>query len=233
MTLQTILQDVADEIGIKRPSTFVGNTGDSNAVRLLAQAKAEIRVLRRDAEWTELLKVHTFTTSNGTVKYDLPSDFRSFVNATWWDRTEDWPLIGPATNETWQTIVSGDVNLATQSWFRIIAGQIELYPVPGETNTIAFEYIADTPIDTDGDGTGDAKTWQADSDTSVLDEEVITMGVRWRMLKTLGLPYAEEYNEYERQKAQYIARDGGAPKLNMGPKPPHGAIHLPEDGFGQ
>ena len=59
--------------------------------------------------------------------------------------------------------------------------------------------------------------WIADTDTAILDEDLIEMGVIWRLMRRLGIAYDEELNEYEVQVRQAIARDGGTQILNLAP----------------
>jgi hypothetical protein len=59
--------------------------------------------------------------------------------------------------------------------------------------------------------------WMADTDTAIIDESLIELGVIWRLARRLGLSYDEELNEYEVQVRQAIARDGGTAILNLAP----------------
>jgi hypothetical protein len=59
--------------------------------------------------------------------------------------------------------------------------------------------------------------WQADSDTSLLDEDLLELGVIWRTMRRLGLAYDEELNEYNNQVSQAVARDGGTGTLSLVP----------------
>jgi hypothetical protein len=59
--------------------------------------------------------------------------------------------------------------------------------------------------------------WLNDSDTSILSEDLIELGVVWRLLARLGMSYAEEKAEYDAQVGQAIARDGGAATLSLAP----------------
>lgn len=59
--------------------------------------------------------------------------------------------------------------------------------------------------------------WAADSDFSVLDEDLIELGVTWRLLARLGMSYAEERDEYDREVDKAVARDGGTMTLDLAP----------------
>jgi hypothetical protein len=77
--------------------------------------------------------------------------------------------------------------------------------------------------------------WTADTDTGIIDEHLMTLGLIWRMQRRLGLSSAEEQDEYERAVSRAISADGGAPVLNMTPRglfPLLGPYNIPETGFG-
>ena len=71
-------QNVADFTGFERPTTVIDNT-DPIARQLLALAQREGKQLMRVSDWAILKKEHTFSTSNGTAAYALPSDFDRLV----------------------------------------------------------------------------------------------------------------------------------------------------------
>ena len=92
MTLLSISQDVLKEIGDFEVPGSIVNSSSISAKRSLQYANITGERIARAANWEVLLKTHTFTTTSGTASYALPSDFRSFVSATWWDRTNYWRL---------------------------------------------------------------------------------------------------------------------------------------------
>ena len=62
-----------------------------------------------------------------------------------------------------------------------------------------------------------APDWTADTDVALIDENLIELGVIWRLLARLGLAYAEEKDEYEREVDKAVARDGGNAILDLAP----------------
>ena len=59
-------------------------------------------------------------------------------------------------------------------------------------------------------------TMRNDSDTSLLPERCIMLGVVWRWLQRNGLPYQQDYLAYQQAVSQYAARDGTRPVLEAG-----------------
>ena len=77
--------------------------------------------------------------------------------------------------------------------------------------------------------------WAADTDLGILDEYLIKLGLRWRVLRRLGMSYSDELDEYERAVAKALAHDGGAAILNLvAPDAPTliGPWNVPEGNFG-
>ena len=72
-----------------------------------------------------------------------------------------------------------------------------------------------------------------DTDVALIDEDLITMGLKWRFLRQKGLPYSEEFGDYERAAQRAMARDGGSRPVYLdGPRLVR-YPGVPETGFGQ
>lgn len=237
MTLLSICTDAIEEIGeYQAPGTIVGNT-DPAACQLLALAKRELKNLARCYPWKVLTAEQTFTMTTGQSVQTgaIPSDFWCFKNFTWWDRTNEWRLRGPSTSNQWQVLRSGIVQQTPRKWIRVRGSDLLAHPNPDTADTVAFEYVSKNLVDSDGDGAADALTWAADTDTSVLDEDLLTMGVHWRYLRAKGLPYADEKTEYDDEVALTKARDGGHGPVSLsGRRTPYllDVDNVPDSGFG-
>ena len=71
MSLLTICQNAAEEIGLNKPSTIIGNT-NATAVRLLRHATRTGAVMAKK-NWHELIKTVTFSTADGEPQQALPA----------------------------------------------------------------------------------------------------------------------------------------------------------------
>ena len=90
MSLLTICQTAAEEIGFTAPTSIIGNT-EATAVRLRRLADRTGKDLSKK-DWDLLLKEYTFSTTASEPQYALPSDYRSIAPATVWNQTTDMPL---------------------------------------------------------------------------------------------------------------------------------------------
>lgn len=210
MSLLTIAQNAADECGLKRPSTIIGNSGTTER-RLLRFATRTCRDLVRES-FPYLIKEATFSTVADQSSYSFSSDigitdFDHFVPFTQWNRTTNRKAyqIDP---QFWQELNSGLATVSINDRYRIRGADrdLHIFPTPSAVETIAFEYVSKNFCKSAG-GT-EQSSWQTDTDTGVLDEELIELGTIWRMLNRLGEPYAEEKAEYQRVKNKAKAQIG-------------------------
>jgi hypothetical protein len=106
----------------------------------------------------------------------IATDFGRFSNNTLWNRTTDRKYYGPITGSQWQQIkavVSGGIT----NYFRIRGGKLLMSPTPTAGESVKFEYVSKNWVDTSGGSTANADKFTADSQTTVLEEELIVLGV--------------------------------------------------------
>lgn len=216
-TLLSICQNVADRIGLVRPSSVVGAT-DPQLRSLLSLANQEGRDLARRHAWQRLTKEKTFTTVATEAQTNaLPDDFDRFVPETFYNRTKARPVEGPLTAQEYADY-KGRLSTWAFEKFRLRGNDILILPTPAAGETMAYEYVslwwAALASDTT---TGVADEFENDSDEPLLDSEAVTLGVSWRFLRARGLDYSEPFAQYENAVAQLIGRDGGTRRLSMGP----------------
>jgi hypothetical protein len=232
MSLLTICQDAAEEIGFDTPSSIISNT-DPTAVRLLRLAHRTGAILAKKP-WHLLIKTHSFSTVAGEPQYALPSDYRSLVANTIWNQTTDQAvyIISPVM---WSYEKSVNTS-AYQDMFRLlgddagpsIGRKITIHETPSAVETIYFQYFSKNWLTSAG---VEYSEFQTDNDEVIFDDDLFTMGVIWRMLKSLGQPYLEEKTEFDRELEICLAQDGATENLHADGTYP-ALSNIPETGFG-
>lgn len=219
-TLLQMSQDVTDEIGVERPSTIIGNTGNDTAKRLLQVAQRTGKELSKTHYWTVLQTEHTFNTASSTASYNLPSDFDRMIPYTQWDRANEWRLSGPRSPQDWQFIKSGVAEEGPRREYRIKpdsgTNKFFISPTPSASEAgeeLVFEYISKNWCESSS-GTGQTE-FQADSDVVRLDGELFRLGMIWRFKRALGMSYLVEFDEYQRMLNVRKAGDTDMPRLRM------------------
>lgn len=145
MSLLTVVQNVANEIGIAEPESVVSAT-DIQTKQILAHVYEAGRETKLATEWPELQREATITLVSAQANYALPADLDSHIFQTHWNQSEYRPLIGPLTPEEWQVVQSGSVASFPNQRFRIQGWngrELYLTPTPSTADTgniIGFEY---------------------------------------------------------------------------------------------
>ena len=213
MTLLTIVQAACDMIALPAPVAVVGN-GDAAIRILLACAQREGKQLARRWTWQRLARKATFTSvAQETQTGALPADYDGrFLAGTFWNTTLHRVVPGPLSPQEWQQRVSS-VGQGPYPAFRIQGNNLLMNPPPvaGETHT--FEYITSS-FCVSASGT-EQTAWAADTDTGLLDEELMLLGIIWRFKQSRGMDYAEDMRTYEMEVTQAITRDGSRRTVNL------------------
>ena len=214
MTLLALIQSAADELGLPRPSVAVSSV-DPTARQLLALANREGRMLAQRHEWQALTREGRFATvaaeSQGAIAGMAP-DFAKFLNGGLYDRSHGRRIDGPLSAQAWQRERHAP-SAAASDRFRIRGGAVLLTPPPEAGREICFEYVSRSWCRS-ADGAGQ-DAWRADSDSGILDEDLIALGVKWRFLRAKSLGYSEEFRDYETRLYDARASDGAKPILDL------------------
>jgi len=215
MTILSMAQQACRRIGLASPSALLSSTDDTY-VQLVALANEEGEELAERFAWKALIKEATFTTvaaaSQGAMTTLAGTDFKYIINDTIWNRTTRRPVFGPLAPRDWQALQAAPVT-GPYHQFRIRIGNLYFNPTPSAGDSCAFEYLSKNWCQSSG-GTGQS-AWAADTDTGVLDEQLMTAGLIWRWKQVKGLDYAEDYAKYERRVADTMGRDGSRGVLDM------------------
>jgi hypothetical protein len=216
MSLLTIIRDAATDLNLVRPSTVI-TSSDQLTIQLLSLAKREGQDLIRRFDWQALTKEATFTTvatETQTTLSTVAADFKRLVDGSMNNRTQHWPVDGPLSPTDWQRKRSLGAQVGVRNSFRIRGDAILFYPTPNAGDSIYFEYISKYWVQSSA---GTAKeTFTADDDTCLIDEDIVTLGVKWRFLKAKGFDYSEEMRTYEGALVAVFGPDGGNRVVDMG-----------------
>lgn len=178
----------------------------------------------------------------GQIAYTLPSDIRSFINATYWDRNFRWPMLGPLSPVEWETIISGISPAGPRLRFRVVNNLMQIQPVPGtaQTDQIAYEYVSNAWCTTAAGATrtasGGVCRFAADTDLYRWPENVLRLGVKYRFLQAKGLDFGTAYQDYVQARDFQISVSGGSRSLRMNSVATGlhflGYDNIPDQGYG-
>lgn len=213
MSLLTLIQFAALRVGVSSPSTVVANT-NQQVQELLTVAQEEGEQLMRRGTWQILREQKLFPALNQEIQTAMiPDNFDRFIQETFWNRTRKRPIWGPVTPQEWQNLKAWTTSPVVDT-FCMRGGDILIDPNPTAGDIFAYEYIkknwcqsvALVPQD----------SWQADTDTGILDEKIMRMGVVWRYKQKKGLAWQTDFNNWDTQVMQALAQDQPQRTVNLG-----------------
>lgn len=215
MSLLTLVQRFCERTNVPVPTNVMASV-DTQIVQIRSLLEEEGSDLAKRGDWQGLLSEQTLTTlateDQGALSA-LASGFRSIKNQTIWSRDRQLPVAGPMNAREWQGLKALFVN-GPYYRFRIRGERLLVNPIPPAGETWAFEYSSSRWI-LDVDGVTRREFFTADTDTVLVPEDLMLLGLRWRWKAEKGLEYAEQMRTYEMQVQDALGSDGGKPILAM------------------
>lgn len=181
----------------------------------------------------------------GQEAYPVPSDLNYFIPQTGWDRNFRWQLLGPVNAQEWQVLKSGISPVGPRLRYRLMQGQIFINPAPyvptGQSSPISdqlvLEYATNNWVATQAAPSIASQTsYLLDTDVAVIPEDLITMSLKWRVLKAIGMAWADEWQEYDDKVCTITGRTVMARNLPLNARASGirllNSQNVPDTGFG-
>lgn len=185
MTLLTIAQGLAKNVGMQVPTSVVGNSAREwvEALQFVNETGEE---LARRVDWGQL-QASTTLTGDGTNKvHALPSDFARLNQGVCVRSGAN--IVRPLTRAEWNSLTPVE---GTPRYFILEGSDLTLFPFLANAATVTVQYQSKNWT------SAGANAFTVDTQTSLIDEDLMLKGliVRWRRQK--GMPYQDEEAEYE------------------------------------
>lgn len=211
------IQEFCEEQLLPVPLSIIGNTDPQvTQIKALLFRAGQSIAIRHD--WSSLTfeKVHTtlaqedqgniFELTAGAI---TSTAFRKIKDQTTWDRTDKLTVL-PIDAVDWQ-LVKGTTAVSPRYRYRLLRYRLLMTPTPPVDHSFAFEWVSRWWIQS---ASGAIKrTFTADTDSFLLERELLKLSLSWRWKKAKGLDYAEEYEEFEARLGEMKAHDTPQPVL--------------------
>lgn len=221
-TLLEIVRTACQRIGIAAPTSVVGSN-DLQVIQLLALLNKEGKELSTGAsiglsyDWQALQVEASFTSvaaeSQGRM-HEIAPGLKYIIGGTIWDRSRRLPAYGSMNPQEWQQIKSWNV-ASPYPKYRVRGNELLLMPIPAAGDAYYFEYQTKNWC-IDENGVNLRAAFAADTDTPLLDDDLLADGLVWRFKQAKGLDYAEDFATYQRDVQNAVVRDVEHPTLHMG-----------------
>lgn len=194
MSLLTICQDLALNVGLESPTQVVNGDRDMKEARQFSDEVGE--ELARRVDWGDLTATTTLTGDGTNLKHSLPATFSRLVKGVC--VTASGNVVRPLTRAEWATLTPTE---GTPRYFLLEDDSITLWPYLANAATATVIYQSNAWCSNGTDA------WTADDETSLISEDLMLKGLiaRWRRQK--GMPYQDEEAEYEAALEQFAMYD--------------------------
>lgn len=214
MTVLTALQSAMIRLVGRKPNTVFSTTSQTEVE--LADLATEVAIdIMKSHDWQALTEIETITGDGATSAFPFPADYDRMVVASDLYDPETWAWGFHhihSVGEWIQRTSDGFQQITPGAWI-IMNNEFNFTPAPATDAVAKFPYISrNFALSAPASGTGiitPKAAFTADSDTFVLDERLITLGVIWRYREQKGMGYAEDMATYENALSQAQARDRG------------------------
>jgi hypothetical protein len=212
MTLLSVVKDVCATVGVLVPQSIFANiTGNRTMQEMLSLANEMAQRIAYDTrDWTVLKNVQTMIGNGTTTAFPMPGDYkRMLLTTNVWRSTQTlYPMTFVPDTDEWLNRRARNIYHSTGEW-TLIGGQILIFPVMGLGVTAYYPYLVKNCINLASGGVGDS--FMADSDSFVLDERVLKLGMIWQWKADKGSAYAEDMNSYGDALTSVMGRDSPSP----------------------
>ena len=195
-----ICQEAADLVATQRPTSLFSGASQQEAI-FLSIAKDTLDSLLRYGDWQELTKEGYLITYAGHCHYpicEFCADFYALLNNTVYIKNTSEKVIGAITPEEWMKekyFNIPSINLK----FKIQNGMFKFLTPPPSGMKIVFQYRSANIVYDALSGYEEKTTLTKNTDVPIFDEFLVKKGIVWRWYRRNGMPYEEEYNEYQRE----------------------------------
>lgn len=212
MTIYGAMLSAAIRLVGQRPSVFFGSSGTFE-IEICDLINEVARDILASHDWQGLTKIHTLT-ADGSSSFSRPSDYDRMVLVADMQSPETW---------LWGYYHASDINefMAIQdsgfqgfpgAWV-LVGDQFTFSPSPSGDAKFAYvskQYAIDPATMTRKDA------FSADTDTFVLPERLLTLGLVWRWREQKKLDFSGDQEAFAKALSEEAGKDKGSRVIRKG-----------------
>lgn len=217
LSVLAIVQEATKRSGLPVPTTLVSNSDPQvqqlqslfNELMQETIKRYRFQVCILNPTWTSVA-----TSNQGTIQSLWGIEPESINNATMWDFTLRRPIFGPMDDTNYQ-IIQALIPSGPIFQYRIQDNNLLILPPPPAGNTHSAIIRSKNWLALAGNTANLSYYIQNDTDTPLIDDTTLIMGLKYRYKKEKGLPYAEDEQSWESMISNIALRDGSKSMLYM------------------
>lgn len=216
-----IIQDVLDRLCVRKDVDTIDSSDDTQR-QMLALLNEEGKELTATYDWQELVRETVTAAQDDSSKFadqgsieELCPGFARICNHCIYLDGRSWPLVGPLSVTSRTYSKAGGMSFLFG--YYIQEGHLFITQPTSSSQSLRIAYITRNWVQA-ADGTMKSKTL-IDTDVPLLDDRLLTLGVVWRWLSRNGLPYQQEWLNYNSALVEKKANDAPHAVLQAGGGP--------------
>jgi len=214
MTVLSACQKAAIRLIGKKPTTFFSS---NNAFELEIQDLAtEVATdIAKSYDWRSLTVLNQFQGDGVETSFPMPADYDRMtisgdVHAKNWNT---WRYNRAYSLDQWLDFQSGLAQVSPGSWI-ILGGEMQFSPAITGGEQAQFYYISKNVVQAQ-DGTRKPE-FTTDTDSFVLDERLLTLGLIWKWREQKRLDYSGDKENFDLALDEATGRERGARIIRVG-----------------
>lgn len=208
MSILPALQSAALRLYGRRPNQFFGSSEQFEA-ELCDWANEVAHDISQRNEWQALTKVQTFSGNGEVTEYDFPADYDRQLLRSDVVTSNSYPFGYfhiPDINEFLAVKQAGFTGYP--GVWTIYGGKMHVSPAPGAGVHSHYPYISKNWAK---DANGNPKDqFTADTDSFVLSNHLLTLGIVWRWRENKKLDYTADLEAFNEHFSLEAAKDKGS-----------------------
>lgn len=201
MTLKTIVQQIATNVGLEPPVSAQDNEPDN--VKMVQFVNETGLELVRRVDWSALTKRLQIDGLGTDTTYPLAPDHDRFGRGMTVS-VNGMPVRGGVSADEWFSLVQSE---GVPRYFKVAGKTIGFYPYPAAAQPVMVSYQSNAWVTPE---TGpDGSVMSSDTDISLIPEILLIRGAVWRFLRHGGRDFGDHMAEYEAMLADLAESEGG------------------------
>lgn len=209
MTVLSACQDALMRLVKYRPQSVFSS--DDPTVQEVADLVNEVATfIMKKQDWQALTTIGVFTGDGVTQEFDKPADYDRMLvaseiqdNITWF-----WNFLHIPTVDEWITLRNSNWNLISPGAWVLMGDKFRFNPAPPIGQKAEFPYVSNAYARSET--TLPKSRFDADTDTFVLSDRLLTLGLVWMWRQQKRLDSSQEEVDFLTALSEEASRDGGA-----------------------
>ena len=209
MTILSVCSDAAIELSQTEPTTLFSTT-DKFAKELRVQANEAAVDIAESYDWQRLITLATVTGDGTDTSFPFPADYdRMVMKTNLAGKDSNIDLVKSRDLDQWAYFQNQGSTSVPGHWL-ILGGELQFNPSPANGVQYSYYYVSNQIV------SGGKAAFSADSDTFLLSERLLKLGIIWRWRASKRMEYAEDMKNYEIALSKAITKDKGSRILVAG-----------------